>query len=103
MSGRKIQPGEPWALDHKIALINGGLNVESNLFPVLVDKHKEKTKADVAEKAYVAARAKSHIGAVKPEGRIKSRGFGRTEKPPRTVTKIASGPSGVARQFRGME
>lgn len=41
LSGRRILVGEPWQLDHEIAIINGGKNRESNLFPVLVDKHKE--------------------------------------------------------------
>ena len=62
ISGRKIMPGEKWQADHKIALINGGENRESNLFPALVGPHKEKTRADVAEKSRVAERAKSHRG-----------------------------------------
>ena len=62
ISKRKIMPGEPWELDHVPALINGGQNRESMLFPALKDKHKEKTKADVAEKAAVSAKAKAHIG-----------------------------------------
>ena len=39
ISGRKIRSGMKWQADHKIALINGGANSESNLFPALVDKH----------------------------------------------------------------
>ena len=62
ISGRKIAAGEKWQADHKVALINGGKNCESNLFPVLVGPHKEKTKADVAEKKAVASRAKTHNG-----------------------------------------
>jgi 5-methylcytosine-specific restriction endonuclease McrA len=75
LSGRKIEAGEPWQLDHKIALINGGENRESNLFPALADKHKEKTKADVAEKAKVAATAKKHIGATRPAGKLRGAPF----------------------------
>ena len=63
ISGRKISPGEEWQADHKIALINGGENRESNLFPALVDKHAEKTKADMAEKSRIADLAKGHFGA----------------------------------------
>jgi 5-methylcytosine-specific restriction enzyme A len=74
-SGRKIQPGEPYQLDHRIAIINGGKNCESNLYPVLVDKHKEKTKLDLAEKSRIAKRAKSHVGIRADGPKIKSRGF----------------------------
>ena len=81
LSGRKIMPGEPWQLDHKIALINGGENRESNLFPALADKHKEKTRADVAEKSHVAERAKSHVIPKGKTGSIKSAPFPRSEKP----------------------
>lgn len=81
LSDRKIAPGEPWDLDHKVALINGGRHAESNLFPALRDKHKEKTKADVAEKSRVADRAKSNIGAkAAPSKPIQSPGFRPTEK-----------------------
>lgn len=69
ISGRKIMPGEPWDLDHKIALINGGEHRESNLFPALRDKHREKTKADVAEKSAAARQRAKHLGISKPKGR----------------------------------
>ena len=75
LSGRKIAPGELWDLDHKVALVNGGLHSESNLFPALRDKHKEKTREDVAEKSEIAAIKGKHLGAVKPAGKIKSAGF----------------------------
>ncbi|MFC5385141.1 HNH endonuclease [Aquamicrobium segne] len=56
--------GKKWALDHVIALINGGENRERNLKPVHVACHAEKTAADVAEKAKVAARRKAHLRIV---------------------------------------
>lgn len=62
LTGRKIMPGDARDFDHKIALINGGQHRESNIFPVLRDKHKEKSKADVAEKATIAAIQAKHIG-----------------------------------------
>ncbi len=85
ISGRKIQPGERWQADHIIALINGGENRESNLRPVLVDPHKEKTKADVAEKSKVADVAKRHHGIEgAPKRKIQSAGFRTEKKAPRT-------------------
>jgi len=69
ISGRKIMPGDLWDLDHKIALINGGEHRESNLFPALRDKHREKTKQDVAEKAATAKVRMKHLGIRKPKGR----------------------------------
>src|SRR6185503_15818335 len=53
ISKRKIRTGEPWELEHVVALCNGGENRERNLAPALSDKHKEKTAADRAEKADV--------------------------------------------------
>lgn len=81
LSGRKIMPGELWDLDHKIALANGGQHRESNLFPALRDKHKEKTKKDVAKKAEIYATRATHIGAKRPKGQIKSRGFDKKPRP----------------------
>lgn len=83
LSGRKIMPGEPWDLDHKAALINGGQHRETNLFPALRDKHKIKTAADVAEKAKRAAIASRHVGATRPKQAIKSAGFQKKERKPK--------------------
>jgi 5-methylcytosine-specific restriction endonuclease McrA len=75
LSGRKITPGDAWDLDHKTALINGGEHRESNLFPALRDKHREKTREDIKTKAKVARVKARHIG-VKTDGRkLQSRGF----------------------------
>jgi 5-methylcytosine-specific restriction enzyme A len=62
ISGRKIQPGEPWDLDHRIALINGGTHSEDNLFPALRDKHRIKTREDVRQKAEAAKVRSKHVG-----------------------------------------
>lgn len=70
LSGRKIMPGDLWDLDHKEALCNGGSHSEANLAPALRDKHREKTKADVALKAKTDRMAKKHLGLWP-----KSRGF----------------------------
>ncbi len=74
LSGRKIMPGDPWDLDHKVALINGGEHRESNLFPALRDKHREKTKQDVAQKAISARVRSKHLG-IRPEPTLRSAGF----------------------------
>ena len=72
LSKRKIMPGEAWELDHKIALINGGENRESNLFPALVGPHKAKTREDVGEKGRIAAIKAKHTRAIMPEAKIAS-------------------------------
>ena len=74
ISGRKIRPGEPWDLDHKVALINGGEHRETNLFPALRDKHRKKTAEDVAEKAKTYAVRSSFILPRQPS-RLRGRGF----------------------------
>lgn len=76
ISGRKIAAGEPWECDHVVALINGGEHREANLAPALRDKHKEKTAADVKEKATVARKAKANLGIKSPPAKpIQSAGF----------------------------
>lgn len=76
LSGIKIMPGMKWEADHKIALINGGENCESNLFPALTKYHKIKTRQDLAEKAKTARIRKKHLGITRPKQKIKSKGFG---------------------------
>ena len=99
ISGRAISPGEPWQADHKIALINGGENKESNMFPALVDKHKEKTRADVAEKSRVADRAKSHIGVDRTKAKMPSPGFAKQPREPKRLTKTCAGSPAFARRI----
>ncbi len=67
ISGRKIMPGDLFDYDHKVALINGGEHRESNLFPALRDKHREKTKEDVALKAETAKFKAKQLGIAKPK------------------------------------
>ncbi len=86
ISGRKIMPGDLFDYDHKVALINGGEHRESNLFPALRDKHREKTKEDVAEKA---AHNKAHA---------KRLGIDKPKYPPMPGTKR----SGLKRGFDGI-
>lgn len=66
LSGRKIRAGEPWDLDHIVALVNGGAHRESNLAPALRSKHREKSAADVAEKSAIARKRTKHLGIKKP-------------------------------------
>ena len=86
LSGRKIAAGDKWDCDHVIALVNGGLNRERNLAPVLRDKHREKTAADVAEKAKVARKAKANLGLKPaPAKPIQSAGFAPKAPKPSTA------------------
>lgn len=88
LSGRKIAPGEPWDLDHKVALINGGEHRENNLAPALKDKHREKTRADVAEKSAVYRKASKHAGIRNPS-KIQSAGFPRFKAQARATTPLS--------------
>jgi 5-methylcytosine-specific restriction protein A len=88
ISGRKIMPGDLWDLDHKVALINGGEHRESNLFPALRDKHREKTAEDVAEKAEIYAVRSKHVLPRQPS-KWQSRGFPKRE-PAHTATRAIS-------------
>lgn len=75
LSGRKIAAGEPWDLDHVIALVNGGEHRESNLRPALRDKHREKTAEDVREKSQIRRSRKRALGIKKPRTITAWRGF----------------------------
>lgn len=78
LSGRKIMVGDAYDFDHKIALIlwtgEGHGNRESNIFPALRDKHREKTAQDVAQRAKSDAIRKKHIG-IRPPSKFQSAGF----------------------------
>lgn len=71
--------GKKWALDHVTALINGGENREINLKPVHIACHAEKTAADVAEKAKIAAIRQKHVGIVDPP-KLRGAPFQKTRK-----------------------
>lgn len=85
ISGRKIAAGEPWELEHIVALCNGGQHRESNLAPALVAPHKLKTAADRAEKKIIDRKRKKHLG-IRKAPTLRSRGF--TKAPPqRSATR----------------
>lgn len=77
--GLKI-PGKRWICDHRIALINGGENRESNLGPIHEACDKTKTAADVAEKATVYRKAAKNVG-IRLSSAPKMRGQGFTKRP----------------------
>lgn len=54
--------GKRWICDHRIALINGGANRESNLGPIHEACDKTKTAADVAEKSQTYRKAAKNVG-----------------------------------------
>lgn len=68
LTGRKIQPGEKWELEHVHALILGGQHRESNLAPALAEPHKRKTAMEMKVKAKIARTRKKHLG-IKSESR----------------------------------
>jgi hypothetical protein len=69
---------DKWDCDHIIALGNGGENRERNLAPALRDKHREKTKDDVAIKSKIARVRAKHLGINRSSGKLQSRGFDKT-------------------------
>ncbi|MBO9108789.1 HNH endonuclease [Agrobacterium sp. S2/73] len=70
LTGRKIQPGERWELEHVHALILGGQHRESNLAPALAAAHKVKTAAEMKVKSKIARVRKKHIGIAKPKSSL---------------------------------
>lgn len=95
--GGKISVGEPWDLDHRIALALGGDDAEPNLAPA----HRKGCHAGKSAKEDVPAIAKAkrrqiaHVGATAPKRPIQSRGFAKA--PPqrnasRPLTKTCNPP-----------
>lgn len=66
ISGRLIRAGEAWDCDHIVALCNGGEHRENNLAPALTAPHREKSRADVAQKATTYRKRAKHLGIRKP-------------------------------------
>lgn len=66
ISGRKIQAGEAWELEHVKALSLGGSHRESNFAPALKSAHKKKTAEDRKAKAKSDRIRKKHLGIKKP-------------------------------------
>lgn len=76
LSGRKIRAGDDWDLDHKKPLRDGGAHAEDNLWPVLREKHREKTAREATERAKVDRIRAKHLGVYpKSKTPLKSRGF----------------------------
>jgi len=76
LSGRKIQAGEKWDVEHVKPLALGGEHREANMAPALVIPHREKT----AEEAGIIAkvdRMRRKANGTWPRSRtpLKSRGF----------------------------
>jgi 5-methylcytosine-specific restriction protein A len=64
-SGRKITASDKADCDHLIAISAGGENRESNLRPILRDKHKEKTAQDMKVKRKITKVRMRHNGLAK--------------------------------------
>lgn len=81
LSGRKIQPGDVWELEHIRSLRSAlpgepHLNRESNLAPALVAPHKEKSSQEQTDGAKADRIHAKHYGyAPKSKNPLKSRGF----------------------------
>ena len=58
-------PGDAWQCEHRLALINGGEHIESNLAPALVAPHKQKTKTDLKTKSKNYRVRARHVGIAK--------------------------------------
>jgi len=81
ITGQPIRPGDEYEIDHIIAICNGGENRESNLAPVLVATHKEKTRRDRKAKQKADNIIKRDYGMKAPPARkIQGRGFQKTRK-----------------------
>lgn len=72
---RPIFGGLRPAYDHRVAIVNGGGNRESNLQLLCMPCHTGKTKTDVAEKSVTARVRAKHLGIKKPRSITRWRRF----------------------------
>jgi 5-methylcytosine-specific restriction protein A len=96
LTGRKIEAGEAWELEHIVALILGGQHRESNLAPALVDPHKRKTAAEMKVKAKIAAVRQKHLGISSPKQKIPANNYLRTREPKEKIP--VPGPRSLFRE-----
>jgi 5-methylcytosine-specific restriction endonuclease McrA len=83
-----IAIGEPWELCHIVALEDGGEHRESNLAPGLKSAHRKETGKENSQRADERRKRKAHVGIKKaPKRPLQSRGFAKTAKPSRELTK----------------
>lgn len=75
LSGRKINPGEPWDLEHVKAIWDGGENRESNLAPALKKPHSEKTVRERKIKAKTDRKRMMNYGIKKKKRKMPYRRF----------------------------
>ena len=73
--GVKLGPFNPWDLDHIIALINGGENIEANLQALCKGCHRGKTAKDVATKSKDRRIRAKHISAAPKKRKMPYRKF----------------------------
>lgn len=95
LTGLPLTPGNT-DYDHIVALINGGENREANIRAVARKAHKEKTRADVAEKVKTDAMT---IAAFKLKQKAKFKQRPKAEKPRRERIEL-TGESNIHRRFR---
>jgi len=82
---RRLQP-KHWDTDHKIALINGGENRESNLQPLCdTPCHSQKTKQDIAQKSETYRKQSKSAGVKRMKRTIPGRKFNGDAIPSRIV------------------
>jgi 5-methylcytosine-specific restriction protein A len=82
LSQRKIMAGDKWQADHIKALWLGGEHREGNLWPVLVEPHKQKSSAEQTIQAKCDRVRKKHLGIFpSSKAKMKSRGFQKTRQP----------------------
>jgi len=68
LTHRKIRAGDEWDLDHQTPLRDGGRHAEDNLWPVLREKHRQKTAQEATARAKVDRMRAKHLG-IWPQGR----------------------------------
>jgi len=99
LCGNLFVDGDRVALDHVKALINGGENRESNLRPVHIKCHAEKTRADVAEKVRVAAKRQAARGIAPHVKKLEGRQFDQSPKQAKNQARAAERAPLPPRQF----
>ena len=81
-------PAKKFQIDHVVADSHGGKPVIENAELICETCYGIKNPKDTTIAATLKRQEAKHIGATRPSGQIKSRGFNKSEKPKRETTKI---------------
>lgn len=86
---------EPWIIEHLTCLGLGGADEDKNCAPAHEACRRDKDKLDVAAIAKAKRNKQRHLGIKAPKQTIRSQGFPKRQREPKTLTKVVPRGTGL--------